>query len=292
MAKVLPAANCWISKNKDGATDHWVYWLNLFDTGVQTGAQSYSLNYTDPVSSTVPPALVIIGGPNFQTAPGQPLTIQVKATDASGLIPILSTTALPDGAKFVDNTDGTGSLTWIPTSNPDQQGSYTVQFRATVGPNTTAQSAQIQVGTVFTSGFGGWQSKYWPGVTDPNIIGPYADPSGGGLNNLLEYALGGDPTVPDDSILPVVGEDVVNGQHFLTLTYRQLQGDSTLLYEVVASNDLSVPLANWTVQTQTEPTDQSSAPVGFTLVKVVDSVPLEGGSVHRFLKLRVTLTGN
>jgi hypothetical protein len=286
--KKLASANCWVSKTENGSS--WVYWLNLFDTGVQPGAQSYTLTFSNPTNLTAPPALIIVGGPNFQFLINQPTMIKISATDADGLFPVLSTANLPDGAIFTDNKDGTGELTWTPSAT--QVGSYSVQFRATDGPNTTAQSAQVQVAATLTSGFSAWQSKYWPGITDPNIIGPYADPSGGGLDNLLEYALGGDPTKPDDSILPVAGVDVVGGQHFLTLTYRQLQGDPTLLYEVVASNDLSVPLANWTVQIQAEPTDQSAAPPGFMLVKVRDSVPIEGGSIHRFLKLRVTQTSN
>jgi len=287
--KILAAANCWVSKTKDD-NNNWVYWLNLFDTNVPPGAPSYALTFSNLTTSTVPPVLTIINGPNFQAAPNNPLTVRVKATDPDGLIPILSTASLPAGASFTDNKDGTGELTWTPSAT--QLGAYSVQFRATDGPNSTAQGAQIQVVSTLASGFAGWQNKYWPGVTDPNIIGPNANPSGDGLVNLLKYALGGDPTVPDDSILPVVGMDVVAGQHFLTLTYRQLQNDPTLLYEVVASNDLSVSLANWTVQTQTETTDQSAAPSGFILVKIIDSVPVETGTVHRFLKLRVTQTGN
>jgi hypothetical protein len=286
--KKLPAANCWVSKNKDNS-NNWVYWLNLFDTSTQPGL-TYALTFSNPVDLTAPPVLTILGGQNFQVLPGQPLTIKVAATDPNNLIPVLSTGTLPDGAVFTDNKNGTGSLAWTPVAT--QLGTYSVQFKATVGSASATQSGTIQVVSQLTTGFSGWQNKYWPGVTDPNIIGPNANPSGDGLDNLLKYALGGDPTVPDDSILPVVGMDLVAGQHFLTLTYRQLQGDPTLLYEVVASNDLSVSLASWTVQTQTETTDQSAAPPGFILVKVIDSVPVETGSVHRFLKLRVTQTGN
>jgi hypothetical protein len=34
---------------------------------------------------------------------------------------------------------------------------------------------------------------FFPGVTDPQIIGPAADPDGDGVSNLVEYALKGDP---------------------------------------------------------------------------------------------------
>ena len=282
--KLLASSNCWVSKSRD-SNNNWVYGLNLFDTGVGAGAQSYTLTFSNPVDTTQAPVLSILGGPVFQVAPGHQLTIQVSATD--NLIPMLSSAGLPDGAVFTDNKDGTGQLTWTPAVA--QLGNYAVQFRATVGAFSDAKTAPIQV-VASTAGMGAWQNRYWPGVTDPKIIGPNADPDGDGLSNLLEYALGGDPTKPDDSVLPVVGMDAVNGQHFLTLTYRQRPDDPNLLYEVVSSDDLSVPLANWTVQTQVVST--SPSPDGLNLVKVRDSTPVETGPVRHFLKLRVTQTSN
>jgi len=286
--KKLPAANCWVSKSKDNS-NNWVYWLNLFDTSVQPSL-TYNLAFSNPVDLTAPPVVTIIGGQNFQVLPGHLLTVKVAATDPNNLIPVLSTGSLPDGAVFTNNKDGTGSLAWTPVAT--QLGTYSVQFKATVAAASATKSANIQVTNLLTIGFGGWQNKYWPGIVDPNIIGPDANPSGDALNNLLKYALGGDPTVPDDSILPVVGMDVVAGQHFLTLTYLQRTDDATLLYEVVGSNDLSAPLATWTVQTQAGTADQSNLPAGFIRVKIIDSVPVETGTVHRFLKLRVTQTSN
>ncbi|MCW1884882.1 autotransporter-associated beta strand repeat-containing protein [Luteolibacter flavescens] len=38
-----------------------------------------------------------------------------------------------------------------------------------------------------------WIAGFFPGETDPLVIGPDADPDGDGSSNLLEYALGGDP---------------------------------------------------------------------------------------------------
>jgi hypothetical protein len=89
-------------------------------------------------------------------------------------------------------------------------------------------------------------------------------------------------------MLPKIGTTLINGQHFLTLTYLQRTDDPSLLYEVVGSNDLAVPLANWTVQTQSVTADQSNLPNSYIRVTIVDSVPIETGSNGRFLKLRVT----
>lgn len=43
-----------------------------------------------------------------------------------------------------------------------------------------------------------WTSLYFPGVTDPNIIGPAKDPDGDGSPNSLEFALGGNPSKGSD----------------------------------------------------------------------------------------------
>lgn len=44
--------------------------------------------------------------------------------------------------------------------------------------------------------FASWQKAHWPGVTDPTVIGPGADPDGDHLPNAVEYALGSDPHRP------------------------------------------------------------------------------------------------
>lgn len=41
-----------------------------------------------------------------------------------------------------------------------------------------------------------WRAYYWPGETALNIIGDYADPDNDGIPNLLERAMGTDPTRP------------------------------------------------------------------------------------------------
>lgn len=43
--------------------------------------------------------------------------------------------------------------------------------------------------------FGLWQERHWPGVTDPVVVGPEADPDGDGIPNLWEYGAGLSPVV-------------------------------------------------------------------------------------------------
>jgi hypothetical protein len=197
---------------------------------------------------------------------------------------------LPDGATFTDIKNGHGIFQWTPGSN--QLGSYAVQFRASDGLLTDSKSAQVQILESVPSTFKDWQQHYWPGTTDPAIIGPTADPDGDGINNLLEYALDADPTVADDSVLPEIGVETVDGRRYLTLTYRRRTDDSALNYEVLGSEDLATPLSNWAVQSQTMTVNQDGLSPDMERVKVRDSVAIEGGPLHRYLRLRVTQSDN
>ncbi len=72
---------------------------------------------------------------------------------------------------------------------------------------------------------------------NPAVNGlPTADPNNNGLNNILEYALGGEPEIYGDvSARPVVALSD-DGQH-LTLIYDQLPFATDLTYRVLVSSD-------------------------------------------------------
>jgi len=75
------------------------------------------------------------------------LTFGVAATDADGTIPVLTTSALPTNATFVDNGNGTGTFSFTP--NMTQAGIYPVTFRASDG---TAIDSEIVTITVVDAG--------------------------------------------------------------------------------------------------------------------------------------------
>lgn len=58
-----------------------------------------------------------------------PLNFNVSAADGDGVVPTLTTSALPSTATFTDHNDGTGSFDWTPDF--DQSGTYPVTFYAT-----------------------------------------------------------------------------------------------------------------------------------------------------------------
>lgn len=285
--KLLPPRNCWISRTRPDANPAgWDYWLNLFDSDKAAG-HTYTLTFREPLQVNRAPVLTIPGGTAVTAAPGQTFVFPVSATDPDGTIPILSTGLLPDGAVFTDGGVGSGQLVWTP--GEIHRGEYFVQFRASDGLATDSRSIHLVV-AVPLPGFQAWQDQYWPGETDPAIIGPNADPDRDRLNNLLEYALGADPTVADDTALPQISLEAIAGEHVLVLTFLRRTDDAELRYEVVASDTLHAPLATWAVQSTALTVDQSGVPAGFERVKIRDNASTETGPAQRYLRLRVTRT--
>ncbi|MBI5267621.1 MAG: cadherin-like domain-containing protein [candidate division Zixibacteria bacterium] len=76
----------------------------------------------------------------------QNLTIIATATDPDGTTPTLSASPLPTGASFIDNGNGTGTLSWTPSYS--QAGVYNVQFSASDGELTDVEMVAITVKNV------------------------------------------------------------------------------------------------------------------------------------------------
>jgi hypothetical protein len=187
----------------------------------------------------------------------------------------------------VTQLGGSALFTWVPVMN--QIGTFTLQFKATDGSATDTVNVFVHVSGNTGSSFASWQQSHWPLTNDPLVVGPTANPDRDQMNNLLEYALDSDPTHLDDSALPVVGVSMVGGSRYLTLTYRKRVGAPTLLYEVIAADELSTPAGSWIVLTETEPVSQGDLPTGLERVTIRDNTSIETGAAQRFLKLRVTL---
>ncbi|MCH7948751.1 MAG: hypothetical protein IIC66_13240, partial [candidate division Zixibacteria bacterium] len=135
--------------NGDGTADF--DWIPTF---VQSGTYNVTFYATDGVATdsevvviTVieagnqSPVLASIG-PKSVTE-GQLLTIAVSASDVDGPAPTMTTSALPSGATFIDNGNGTGSFNWTPTFT--QNGSYFVIFYATDGTASDSEIVSITV---------------------------------------------------------------------------------------------------------------------------------------------------
>lgn len=135
--KRIKAENIWLSKTRrDDNT--WQHFINLFDSN--TGG-SYTLVFQDPEFGPRAPVLQLI--PDRAGVVGHQLSFIVEASDPDGTIPTLSTTTLPAGAGFTDQTNGTGIFDWTPA--PGQEGRYEIVFKASDGGLETIQKAVLGI---------------------------------------------------------------------------------------------------------------------------------------------------
>ena len=125
--------------------------------------------------------------------------------------------------------------------------------------------------------FSDWQELVWPGVTDPAIIGPEADPDSDGRSNLLEWALHLDPKLPD-SFIPELSLHA----GVLEIVYdRRKIAPGEANFEVVWSDHL---LNDWSSAGVTTDLPLSLSP---TLEQVRSTVPA-GSAGRRFVRVKVT----
>ena len=119
-------------------------------------------------------------------------------------------------------------------------------------------------------------------LQDPSISGDTMDPDRDGRNNLMEYALYGDPAVPDAMLAQVEAGFATSGnQKFLTLSYTRRRNASDLTFRVKGSIDLKA----WSLVGNTTILDN-----GFTdSVTVQDDAPVSS-TAKRLLRLETTLS--
>jgi hypothetical protein len=94
------------------------------------------------------------------------------------------------------------------------------------------------------SPYANWQNQYFTAgqLADPSISGDAADPNHNGLPNLLEYAMGLNPTVSDPTLMPHCQVIGVGGQPQAVLTYSV----NTAATDAAVYVDESTNLASWT----------------------------------------------
>ncbi len=121
-------------------------------------AGSYNVTFRTTDGSLIDTEIVAITVTNVNQAPvlaaigaksvneNSLLTFGVSATDPDGTTPTFTTSALPTGATFTDNLNGTGTFNWTPTFS--QAGSYNVTFRTTDGSLIDTEIVAITVNNV------------------------------------------------------------------------------------------------------------------------------------------------
>jgi hypothetical protein len=196
-----PPANATFSDNGDGTgtfdfnpdfTQEGSYPVTFYASdGIATDSEvvTITVNHTNqaPVLTAIGPQLV---------DEGANLNFIATATDADGEIPVMTTSALPANATFLDNGDGTGTFDF----NPDfTQGgtSYDVTFYAADGVETDSEVVTISVNDA------GNQAP----VLDP--IGPQTVDENTNINLVVTAS------DPDVEIPAISAENIPTGATFL-----------------------------------------------------------------------------
>lgn len=222
------------------------------------------------------------------------LTIQAGGT-LSARLTDWNTPTVPFAAAQLVATGATG---WTVRTDVSGVSGFSESARTFVLVSTSAglvnvNPATITVEVIGFSGNGAWSIDMtggklslaytpdlyasWTAATDWNgkDSSPNADPDADGLVNLLEYALGGVPTVPGLDEMPAAS--LVSGS--LRLTFLRVV-DPQLLYEVLGAGELNLPPASWQVIWSSTGSSNTAG-----LVTVEDSAT---ASARRFLRLKVS----
>lgn len=150
-------------------------------------------------------ALSIAAGAELDTTAKSSHTLPATVTfgidgeaATSGLIDATDQELDIDGATVTFNVAGPLTASAYVLANYGTI-SGTAAFASATTPNgytlNYAYNSGTQIALVQTTGsaYDTWIDSFFPGETDPAIIGKNADPDGDGANNLLEFALNGDP---------------------------------------------------------------------------------------------------
>ena len=136
------------------------------------------------------------------------------------------------------------------------------------------------VGSTGTT-FDGWTAANFPGITDPNTVGPDADPEGDGVANFVEFAFGLNPNATDPAPKPLQTRlDPVDPAKRV-LEFTRPKGLSGIAYVLQSSENL----LGWTPFAGTpQITDLGN---GSEKLTYDDTTPM-AATASRFLRLTVS----
>jgi len=185
----------------------------------------------------------------------------------------LASSTLSGGVASVPGTFAFTTPATAPDAGTSSQ-SYT--FTPTDAVNYSPVTGTVSV-TVSAAGYPSWVGDYnWAGGDSS----PTGDPDGDGLENLIEYATGQNPTLA--SANPITFSEVeVSGSTYLQLSVSRNPAVSNVLIEGLSAGTLTDSGA-WSTGTTVTVTNTPSV---FT---VRDSLP-KAENIKRFLRLRFTL---
>ena len=228
----------------------------------QAGNTNYAAATSVNQSFTITQATqtITFAAPSAKTYGAAPFA--VSATASSGLSPTFSIVSGP--ATISGNTI---TLT----------GAGTVVVRASQAGNANyAAAPTVDQSFIVNTALQNWRQLYFGTTANTGTAADSAISNLDGLPNLVEYALGGKPTVANNAIRPNVNTIKSGGATYLTLTFMPQRSDITYAIETSSNPGgtwTSIPLAGLLTMGQ---------PYTYT-----DTVAVAAGA-PRFIRLRVS----
>ncbi len=219
---------------------------------------------TVPTTTTLTTSAAVVGV-------GANLTLTATVA-SSGDVPTGSVTFSSSAGSLGSATlNGSGVATLNTSAVPLGANTLTASYSGAASFGTSVSSSVTQ--TVI-SALEAWRIAQGLAQNGSGTAANTADPDGDGLNNLLEYALGGTPTDATSAPLPTAA--LVPLTSTLTLTFKRARPAAELTYTVQASSDLVI----WT--------DLATNPgaVG-EKVTVTDAPPAD--AKRRFMRLKASV---
>lgn len=185
-------------------------------TGLTTVADTATLGGSGVVGGNViNNGTIAPGGPtgtlsvngNVTLASGSSLAIGIdeSQTPIHDTLAVTGTLTIASGTSL--NLDLTGAATQLPLTIATASGGISGTFTNVTPGATVVYNANSIVLTAIAptqSPAESWIAGFFPGETNPAIIGLDADPDGDGVSNLLEFALNGNPNDPANNGTVVV----------------------------------------------------------------------------------------
>lgn len=194
-------------------------------------------------------------------------------------MPTSGSITIPANAAWVN-------LTVTPAANGGILGAQTVTLTVVAGAGYTPSGGVIASVTLLDDPVNTWKIQAFGGVAAAQspLAADAADYDGDGLSNLVEYALGSDPTTASVSALPRSAVESAGGNNYLTLTFTRPRPSPA---NVTVSAETATGLAaGWTAGAAAPgyPVDNGN---GTETCKFRANNPA-GSSPRAFIRLRVT----
>jgi hypothetical protein len=258
-----------------------------FTVGITFNFSSGSIRYVSPGASV----LIVNTLSSFQTRYGHAYDsliagqykgnlsnggeeLRLQAADGSAIRDFV----YDDAAPWPTASDGKGPSLILrnPLSNPDH--GVATNWMASAMPGG------MPGGTANPETYSTWRNLFWDSSVSTNnaVAGPYADPDGDDLNNLMEYIYGLNPAQVDAAPRLVPAVETINAAPHLTVSIRLSGGAS----DVTAIPQFSTNLVTWSNDAsvlqllQSVPGDD-----GRVTWKYYDTTAL-GTNAHRFVRFQ------